>query len=174
MIICQTAGREHLPQMIRLWCSVFGDSEAYVRRFYRHWMPKAETVIAADGRNVTGMFHMLPAELHCGSTHCRCYYLYAGAVLPEYRRQGIFRQIITQILQKAAAENAALLLIPANDDLFRYYGKFGFRRTVCTAVCETETGCVSPQEKPVLEELDAETYSALRSDFLLTILQCSP
>ena len=162
MIRYQLAERAQLPQMEQLWSAVFGDGAEYIQRFYAHWFQRDCCFAASDGDTVAGMLHLLPCTLLTAGSPQRCRYLYACAVLPAYRRRGIFAALMERAIQICAAEHSSLVCIPANEGLFSYYARFGLSRVPC---CGTASVQVHPVTEPYsIRALTAEGYAAAAAD----------
>lgn len=165
MIIYQQAEAQHIPGMTALWAETFGDSEGYIRGFYAHWFAKAVCLIAAENGTVVGMIHMLPFRLRQNGKERSCYYIYAGAVSPAYRGQGIFTGLVRIVHQRSEAEQADILGMPASEGLFSYYARFGYRKVpfYADAVCEHAAGQTVPA---AVTELAAADYARMRNAML--------
>ena len=148
----QSAEQIHIPQMCRLWRLVFGDSEDYIMQFYRHWFGKAVCLTALDGGQVVGILHLLPVRTADSGRKRLSSYLYACAVLPEFRRQGIFRRMLQTVTEELLHPEELSVILPASEHLFTYYGKAGFQRL---PFCSTLT-CHAAQDTPYQELLVSE------------------
>ena len=122
MIIRRFEDRD-CPQLIALWQTVFGDSEAFVCDFLdyivfpgRGFVAEIEGMIAAaayiiDGINVSGTPHP---------------YIYAVSTLPEFRGRGYGEAVSRACAELISAEGGKAALHPAEESLFAWYGKMGF------------------------------------------------
>ncbi len=108
--------------LVDIWKKCFGDSEEYIRSFIEKGIAERYAVAICDSRPV-GMTALVPC--FCGGI--KCYYVYALCVLPEYRRQGIARDILDLAFTCVKEEwGGGLILHPAEKSLFEYYCKAGF------------------------------------------------
>ncbi len=116
-----------MPQLKALWMEAFGDSQPATDYYFRHrFIPEGMLVLQEDGQ-VQGMLSMLPITLALGERRSPARYLFAIATDLRFRGQGISTRLIEQALEQVqAAGDAAALLVPAGEDLFRFYGKRGF------------------------------------------------
>ena len=162
MITVQLAEPRHVPQMTALWCSVFGDSETFVRAFYACEAMHARALIALDGGTVAGIAHLLPVTVRTEEGSRAAEYLYACAVLPAYRCRGIFRQMLTEIKARCTEKRCPLILIPGGQSLFAYYEAQGFIRVpVRSEVMFTPRTASAPEAE--FEELTPELYHRIRA-----------
>ena len=155
------------PQMVEdlctLWRACFDDGD-----FSEFFMENRVTeddllVIHRDGKPVS-MASFLPAVYHTKKGTIPVRYVYAVATLPEYRRQGLAKKILT-----CGSElwDEPLVLAPAETHLYRYYGKLGF-------VPAFRSENVGKRLAPVkhccwkfhLEEASPEEYATVREDLL--------
>lgn len=111
------------PQVVALWNEAFGDSEEYINFFID---THSSCVCLAEKENdeLCSMLFLIDGQL-CGKP---AYYLFAAATFKKYRGMGC----MARLLQKAenyARQNgrAYIVLVPAEDRLFDYYSRFGYK-----------------------------------------------
>lgn len=126
--------------VIHIWKSVFGDSEAFIEEFLNR-MQEEDTILlyCVEGKPVS-MACFLPITIKGSDseTDSDARYVYAVATLPEYRNRGFIRKLL------AFAEkefHQPLVLSPAEPDLYAYYEKLGFRKLYTD---ETEVTMIEP------------------------------
>lgn len=106
----------------RLWKTVFGDSDAFLDRFFRLvYQPGMAAVIEEDGQIVSAAY-ALPLE--------NAVYIYAVATHPEHRGRGYGKQVTL-----AAAQGKPAYLYPAETSLRGWYAR--------------EMGAVTVSHRPV-------------------------
>lgn len=112
-----------------LWQIAFADEEEYVEYFLREkWMGDNCLVIIIDGQIVSMLF-LLHAEIIADGKRSPSWYIYACATNPGFREMGLMRLLLQEAYQEAVSRSVfALLLVPASEELFRYYEKAGFQR----------------------------------------------
>ena len=116
-----------IPSLINLWQRVFGDEREYIELFFRKAYFDSECFAEiADDETVSALY-LLKSVIKCGGKIYRGRYLYAAATLPEYRGKGLMARLIKEALEYAKNENLDFIaLVPADDGLYDYYGRFGF------------------------------------------------
>lgn len=126
-------------RIISLWQRVFGDSEDYIRAFYRSFDTAGNVFLAvydAGGIRITsdlnvtdgeviGLVNRIPLRLILRGTVYEGYYIYAGCVDSSYRGHGVYRDL----MREAERDTAFTVLIPANASLFGLYRKLGYTET---------------------------------------------
>ena len=157
------AAEQHLPQLISLWCRIFGDSREYAEYFFSHWQGRAVFIAAAEDEQIVGMCSMLPLTVYTGAQQKKGYYLYGGCVAPEARGKGIYAEICRAVQEICLREHTAALGIPAGSSLFPYYEAHGysliplysFDTYSCDPDAEPEAAEVSGLTGEQLSELSA-------------------
>lgn len=117
-----------IAELKSLWQDTFGDSDAYLAAFFAEQYRDENTLVyLEDGQPVSALY-IIPYALQQGTEHYPMAYFYALATRPEYRGRGYMTRMLTQALALCRARDMALAcLIPANEALFAYYEKFGFK-----------------------------------------------
>lgn len=120
------------PSMVEnlksLWKLCFGDSDEYIALFFKERFVPAETMVAVADSTVAAMLFLLPLTICCGKKEYSARYIYAVATHPDYRSQGISGSLLEETHKRLAEQGVALsLLVPAEESLFKYYGKRGFK-----------------------------------------------
>ena len=143
-----------VPALASLWREAFReDGEKLVP-----WLRQIGTGFCCkDGDALRAMAFALPYAVASEGNILDGRYLYGVATAAAYRRQGIASRLLEYAEQELAAEGAdGLLLVPAGDELRRFYAKRGFRDWSVNSSysVEGETPC------------GAEEYLRLREGFL--------
>ena len=115
----------------RLWRMCFGDSEAYIRYFFENrYIPEnCLAYVDESVRRPVAMLHLLDVSIAEDGGLIPSQYIYAACTRPDYRRQGIMRQLI-ETAQKLGAYRKLkyTVTVPAEPRLFKYYGRYGFEK----------------------------------------------
>ena len=114
--------------LIALWMEAFGEEKEEVLPFFRDIYPLCQAWTCMEGETLCAMAYALPHTLVTGKTHLPAAYLYAVATKKEYRGRGLASRLLGEM--EAALKEAGiagLLLVPANAELFAFYGKLGMQ-----------------------------------------------
>ena len=114
-----------LSQLVDLWMTVFGDSEDYIKLIAPYLELFDCYAIKEDGKIVSA-FYLLPSEIKIGSRIYAGRYLYAAATYEEYRKNGYMSSLINEAIEDKENQLDFISLVPANNSLYSYYGRFGF------------------------------------------------
>ena len=113
-------------QLFALWKTVFGD--AYIRLVFDLAFPDCRCFLKAENGRAVSALYLLDCAVKVDDVPFGGYYLYAAATDPAFRRMGFMAALIEEA--KAAlwdSGQAFIALVPANDPLYSYYERFGFR-----------------------------------------------
>lgn len=124
--------KQHLPQLKSIWAICFGDSAAYVDHFFEKMFSPDHILIACNGDQILGMMMLLPAICRQHGMTQTGRYVYAVATLPEYRGQGVMKQLHAEALLLAKQDKLDFFtLVPASPSLFAMYQTLGYQ--TCSA-----------------------------------------
>ena len=153
------AEERDIPALCRLWHICSGDSEEYVRFFYRENLGRITSTVYTVDDSPVSMLHWFDAEFVNGNERRKAKYLYAGGSLPEFRKNGYYGSLIRYVCDYAKENGVALFGKPAHNGLIPYYAKFGL---VPDARFRLVT--VSPGEKESLKvrDLSPGSYNRMR------------
>ena len=115
------------PALAALWKTAFGDSDEYIRRFFRYFLRGDTCVVAeADGMPVSAMY-ILPGQLISPfrKNTLTAGYTYALATLPDYRGRGIGSAVYRAACAAALAGHDTACVVPAEEELFAFYQSAG-------------------------------------------------
>ncbi len=118
--------REDLTE---LWHTVFGDEYAYIDLFFKKEYALCDTFADIVDDRIVSVLYLLNCRVDFNGTTYNGKYLYAAATHPDYRSQGFMGKLINEAIDycKTASDIDFISLVPANDGLYDYYGKFGFK-----------------------------------------------
>ena len=113
--------------LIRLWIKVFGDEREYVELLFQCEKGICDTFAYHDGGSVCSALYLLDCTLNFNGKDYKGKYLYAAATDPKYRQKGIMGTLISEAQEYCNKSGLDFIaLVPANDELYRYYERFGF------------------------------------------------
>lgn len=128
-MITRLVKKTDLKELKEIWKLSFGDEDEFIDFYFqgRAWM-RETAVLHADGR-VVSMLTMIPVDMiGKGGEKCRAAMLYAIATHPDFRKLGLADRLIEFSNRSLLAEQVPVtLLVPASEDLFRFYGKRGYQ-----------------------------------------------
>lgn len=110
-----------------LWRLVFGDDDRFLDRFFQNLFDPGECLITRLEGRVTSMLFMLGATWS-GKEERPMRYIYACATHPDHRGQGLMGELLMEAIAHAAGNGLELALVPASEELFSYYRRFGFTK----------------------------------------------
>lgn len=150
---------QHLPGLRQLWQASFGDSDAFLDRFFVHGFAPERSLCIPDGDAVAGALYWFPCR--CGGKPMA--YLYALAVKKSHRGRGLARALVEEAAAILKTQGyCGILLVPGEPELFAMYDRMGFSDTLTVDIFHATAGAV----RASLREVSAEEYGALRRDFL--------
>ena len=122
---------KYKEKMYSLWQSCFGDDGETIDMFFKNSFSYENAVICTDKAEVVSQLFLLPEKLSIGEKEYFAYYIYAAATAESYRKQGIMGSLL-EFTSSLAADRKAdyLFLVPATENLFDYYEKFGFYKAL--------------------------------------------
>lgn len=140
-----------------LWSAAFGD-DGWIDSFFRTVFQAENTLaIFRDGQLAAGLAWM---QTSCQGR--KLAYLYAVATAPEYRHQGLCRELMANAQETLAARSYdGSVLVPADDGLRQMYAAMGYRNFGGVENLTLPAGVPVP-----LREVTPEEYAALRRNYL--------
>ncbi|MCD7722592.1 MAG: GNAT family N-acetyltransferase [Clostridiales bacterium] len=115
--------QEQQLQIASLWHSAFGDSCEYVRSFIEKCRHKSVLAVFSENKIVSMLF-----LIDCEFKAQRGKYVYAVCTDEKYRRRGFAAALISEAKKCAGG---FLCLIPADEQLKKYYAEMGFEEKLC-------------------------------------------
>lgn len=144
------------PQLQALFTEAFGDAW-FTELFFRTGFSHARCLAAFDGA--------LLAALHwfdCSLDGRKAAYVYGIAAFQKCRNQGIGSKLIRFAIEYLQARGYSVIaLVPAEESLFPYYERFGFRAV--STISESTVTAAAPLP---LRKLSIGEYAALRRKLL--------
>ena len=143
-----------IPQLRQLWKEAFGDTDAFLDRFYSIAFSADRCLCAMMEEEVAAMAYWFP----CGEYA----YIYAVATAKKHRGQGISHALMARIHEILTCRGyAGCILVPGEESLRRFYGGMGYEN--CGGVTEFDAEATEPLP---LRKLDKDEYATLRRQYL--------
>lgn len=111
-----------------LWNEVFGDTYGYINRIFKEEYKNDIICFGEkDDEKVVSAFYLLKNSLRFEGRIYNGFYLYSAATLPQYRKRGLMGKLIKEAQGYCEEQGCDYIsLVPAEDELYNYYEKFGF------------------------------------------------
>ena len=140
-----------------LWAAAFGD-DGWIDSFFRTaYRPENTLAIFREGQLAAGLAWM---QTSCQGR--KLAYLYAVATAPEYRHQGLCRELMAKIQEVLTSRGYdGSVLVPADDGLRQMYAGMGYRNFGGVENLTLPAGTPVP-----LWEVTPQEYAALRRNYL--------
>ncbi|MBQ8503767.1 MAG: GNAT family N-acetyltransferase [Clostridia bacterium] len=148
-----------------LWNVVFGDDYGYINCIYKEEY-KNDILCFAEIENgkAVSAFYLLKNTLSFEGKSYQGYYLYSAATLPQYRKKGLMGKLIKEAELFCGNEGIDYIsLVPANDELYNYYKKFGFQEAMHYWNNFFETDYQADFSVEIIS--NAETLKAMRKNY---------
>lgn len=127
-------------QIQKIWQTCFGDAEEDIALYLQHRMTDYNMLVIYEDGKAVSMASFLPVQYYVDGAYRPARYVYAVATLPEYRRRGFAREIL-EFAKEEYGE--PLILAPAEDSLFSYYERLGFRKAFAKRALFPDGGQIS-------------------------------
>ncbi|MBR3816329.1 MAG: GNAT family N-acetyltransferase [Clostridia bacterium] len=124
--------REYKEDLISLWHNVFGDDREYIELLFPEKGNICNIFAILENDTVCSVLYLLDCTVDIDNNEFEGKYLYAAATDKKYRKRG-FMALLIEEAQKYCKDNGFdfISLVPANEQLYSYYGKFGFESKMC-------------------------------------------
>lgn len=107
------------PELKRLWQAVFGDSSAFIDRFFEMMYAPGTACLALLDGGLASAGYCLPGVTARGKS---CAYIYAVATYPRYRGMGAAAQVCRRLAELAFEDGADIVAtLPAQASLTDWY-----------------------------------------------------
>ena len=158
-MIIKNAAAAHIPALSRLWEDNFGDTPEFIRGFFQTGFSPERSMLAEENGTVLGSLYWFD----CQWENRKIAYIYAVSTHKDHRGKGICRQLMDAAHAQLKEDGyAGSILVPAEETLFRLYGKMGYI-PCCPASAVTLD---STQPAAELTALSPEEYWFMRLAFL--------
>ena len=156
---------EDLPRLKPLWIEAFHDSQEATDFYFERRNRYDNLLIDEQGGHLRGMLSMLPIDLISGGRVYPARYFFAIATDLRFRGQGVSTALIRRAEDITAQRGeTAALLVPAGEDLFRFYGKRGYETVFHYDLLRLTPDALPPcPQDAQLLPADADSWVRLRS-----------
>ena len=150
---------KYIPTLTDLWHKVFGDSEEYIKLFFDKAYYDCDCFAEIDEDTIVSAFYLLKCSIKFEGKTYNGRYLYAAATLPEHRGKSLMSKLINEALKYGKNEKLDFIaLVPADDGLYDYYGRFGFKESMYKYMVE-----ISSELKGFASEVNADVFGKIRN-----------
>lgn len=141
-----------------LWTECFGNEDGWIDAFVETAFDPAHVCgLNRQGRTAAALCWM---DVFCEGR--KLAYLYAIATAPEFRGQGLCRELMALTHRELARQDyAGSLLVPADAGLRQMYGKMGY-----VNFGGLREVCVKADDPVSVRRISAPEYAALRREYL--------
>ncbi len=148
-----------LARLKLLFSEAFGDDGTFNDTFFEcAYSPSRAMTVKEDGALV-GMLYWFDCEYSGG----KLAYIYAVATAKEYRGRGVGKALMEFThAHLSALGYIGAILKPAEDSLFDFYGKLGYKNATRISEISPESATQGCQ----FSKISANEYARLRRDFL--------
>lgn len=123
----QFANKYSTPLVRKMWKTCFGDTDEYMDLIFTKKYKEDNTLIYFEKEEAVASLQMQEYNIRMYEEVFPIYYLAGLCTLPEHRNKGYMGKLITEALNIMQSRDIALtILVPANEQLFNYYEKYGF------------------------------------------------
>lgn len=120
---------EYIPLLKKLWLDCFEEKSEAVDLFFNRCLDFTSIYTASIGNKPVAMLYLIHSTLNGKKSH----YLCSAATSRDYRNLGIMGRLIEYAMSDSRKNGDAYsLLFPANEKLYGYYERFGYK-PLCTA-----------------------------------------
>lgn len=118
------ASAEDIPALKALWRECFGDGEDYLDFYFRNRFVPEDTLLVREDGIPAAMLTLMNVTRNSETG----FYIYAVATHPDFRKKGLQRTLsgyAEEVMRQRGGSFCCL--VPAEEYLFRFYEKLGFR-----------------------------------------------
>lgn len=153
-------------QLKELWRLCFEDCEEDIDYFFRYRFDSTECMVDWQEGRVTAMLFLLSAQQK-GILDKSAGYIYAFATHPDFRGRGIATKLLKSARLRMIARGGFTFLCPAEDPLYYFYAKRGFRECYSVWTCGGKASKTAVDSTRIhLTDCSALDYYKQRSEYL--------
>ena len=150
--------REQIPALRSLWKKAFGDTDEFLDLFFSTaYAPRRCRCITLQGQVVAALYWFL-----CHDAEESYAYIYAVATDPDFRGQGLCRQLMESTHELLKEQGyAGAVLVPGEPELFSMYEKMGY-----SLLSGADRFSVTAGDPIPVRQIPLEEYAAARRTLL--------
>jgi len=113
----------------RMWKICFNDSEAFMDLYFSEKYKDENTLVYIEDNQVVASLQILPYSFTFYGENIPISYISGACTLPEFRNRGLMEKLLIASFEVMKQRNIPLsIVIPANENLYKYYEKFGYEK----------------------------------------------
>ncbi len=144
-------------QVYDMWKTVFGDSNDYMKIYFREKYRNENTLIYFEGNKAAASLQMLPYQFTFCGTEIPILYHSGVCTLPKARKKGYMDKLLMASFEHAQKNDVSLmLLVPQEPWLLKFYDKYGFAQTFDAGTEEL------PSLKKLIDDYPNDLHAAWR------------
>ena len=117
------------PAIRRMWKTCFNDSEAFMDLYFSEKYRDENTLVYIENNQAVASLQMLPYSFTFYGEMIPVAYISGACTLPGFRHRGYMSQLLLASFEVMKQRNIPLsILIPADENLCKYYEKFGYEK----------------------------------------------
>jgi len=121
------ASNEDVIELKSMWYSIFGDEMSYIDLFFDEIFSCDNTLVYEKYGDIAAMLYIVDYSYKQNEKVYKLSYLYALATKDIYRGKGIMNELLDEATKLSKERDKdALMLIPEDEKLLKYYKKRGF------------------------------------------------
>ena len=171
-MIISTASKDDIGELTALWQTCFGDDDDYIGGFWPPPLrPPRPPMGGADGK-ICSALYLLDGKVRIAGEAFDAEYLYAACTHPDFRSRGYMGELLCSA--ESLCRDSGLdyiCLVPAEDSLFDYYSRFGYRPAFEEKLLKIDRSRLEliADGNAEIEEFTAENMQAVRNACLCGI-----
>ncbi|GHU62867.1 hypothetical protein FACS1894123_04560 [Bacteroidia bacterium] len=125
-----------VPHLKQMWNQCFPqDSDGFINFYFDKVYKNGESLVYVEDNEPVAFLQMIPYSLKIGATIYSAGYISGAMTHPDFRKKGYMGQLLN-VSFEMMKENGFdyTFLIPQEEWLVGYYGKFGYQRFVSPAL----------------------------------------
>ena len=117
-----------IMDMKAMWRMAFLDSDDNIQYFFDHLYKEGYGIVSREEGVPVGCLYLIPCQFVLNYRLYSAYYIYAATTHPSHRNKGHMAAML-HFAEEVATERGIdfLVVVPADDQLYDYYGKYGYQ-----------------------------------------------